>query len=129
LSLITAKSLPPLPNPFNRNPSVGSISRYLVFGFIYPTDAVIKWADDHKIGLGEKMFQDTWRAIAQRLPRECRNLALVVARTGTVSCVVIATNETPEKLKRAEDLDMIRVVQGVLHYLLPPKWYRISRAW
>jgi hypothetical protein len=108
------------------------ISRYLVFGFIYPTDAVIKWADDHKIGLSEKMFQrrqDTWRAIAQRLPIECRNLALVIARTGTVSCIVIATNESPEKLKRAEDLDMIRTVQGVLHYLLPPKWYRVSHAW
>lgn len=100
---------PPLPDPFNRNPSVGTVSSYLVIGFIYPTDAVIKWADDHKISLGKKMFQrrqDTWQAIAQRLPRECRNLALVVARTGTVSCIVITTNETPEKLKRADDLDI-----------------------
>jgi hypothetical protein len=132
LPLITAESLPPPPDPFNRNPSLGPISRFLVFGFVYPTDAVIKWADDHKIGLGNKLFQrrqDTWRAIAQRLPRECRNLALVVARTGAVSCIVVATNGTPEKLKRAEDLDMIRTVQGVLHYLAPPKWYRISRAW
>ena len=92
----------------------------------------MKWADDHKVGLCKKMVQrrqETWRAIAQRLPNECRKVALVVTRTGAVSCIVIATNETPEKLKRAEDLDMVRTVQGVLHYRLPPKWYRISRAW
>ena len=92
----------------------------------------MKWADDHKVGLGKKTVQrrqETWRAIAQRLPRECRNVALVITRTGAVSCIVIATNENPEKLKRAEDQDMIRTVQGVLHYAAPPKWYRISRAW
>jgi hypothetical protein len=132
LPLITAESLPPLPDPFNRNPTLGPISRYLVFGFVYPWAVLTKWADDHKIGLDKKIVQrrqDTWRAIAKRLPRECRNVALVVTRAGAVSCIVIATNENPEKLKRAEDLDMIRTVQGILHVRVPPKWYRISRGW
>jgi len=44
--------------------------------------------------------QDTWRAIAQRLPRECRNLALVVARTGAVSCIVIATNVDAREVEK-----------------------------
>jgi hypothetical protein len=92
----------------------------------------MKWADNHKVGLGKNVLQrrqETWQAIAQRLPRECRKVAIVVARTGAVSCIVIATNENPEKLKRAEDLDMIKTVQGVLHYRIPPKWYSISCAW
>jgi len=131
LPLITAESLPPLPEPFNRNPSLGPISRYLVLGFVYPSKVLMNWADDHKVGLGESVLQrrqETWQAIAQRLPRECRKVALVVTRTGAVSCIVIATNENPEKLKRAEDLDMIRTVQGALHIRVPPKWYRISQA-
>jgi len=41
----------------NRNPSLGPISRYLVFGFIYPSKVSVKWADDHKVGLGQKMVQ------------------------------------------------------------------------
>jgi len=122
----------PRPNPFNRNPCLRPISRYLVIGFIYPSKVLMKWADDHKIGLDKKVVQrrqETWQVIAQRLPHECRYVAIVVARTGAVSCIVIATNETPEKLKRAEDLDMIRTVQGVFHYRAPPKWYGISCAW
>jgi len=56
--LITAELLPPPPDPFNRNPSLGltgPISRYLVFGFVYPSKVLMKWADDHKVGLGKKV--------------------------------------------------------------------------
>jgi len=47
------------PDPFNRNPSLRPISRYLVLGFIYPSKVLMKWADDHKVGL---MSADMWRS-------------------------------------------------------------------
>ncbi|GLB45483.1 hypothetical protein LshimejAT787_2300430 [Lyophyllum shimeji] len=85
LPLITAESLPPLPRLYNPDPSLGPISKYRVFGFTFRRLALQKWADDHQIGLDAGAVQRralTWRAICRRLPRECRQMALVSTRTG-----------------------------------------------
>jgi len=42
------------------------------------------------------------------------------------NCVVLATNGSLEEMKRAEDLEMIRVVQKVLQVDTPPMWYKVA---
>jgi hypothetical protein len=54
--------------------------------------------------------------------------ALVNTDAGSVAhCVVVVTNDSPEDMKKAEDLEMIRAVQKVVNVHTSPnlKWYKM----
>jgi hypothetical protein len=120
--------MPPLPRIYNPDPRLGRIVKYRVLGYAFSRAALAKWADDHQIDREETEVnrrQLTWQAICRRLPPDCRRKTPVHTDSGALaSCIVIATNGTPEDLERAEDLKIIRTVQKILDARTPPKWYR-----
>jgi len=127
LSLIAANSMPRRPRLYNTDPSSGRIVKFYVLGYPLPSDALMKWANDNQIApdkTNNNRRHLTWQAICRRLPEDCRRWAVVPTEAGSLAhCVVVATNETPEDLNRAEDLEMIGNVQKVVNVHTPPKWY------
>jgi hypothetical protein len=89
----------------------------------------MKWADSNQIGPEETEINRsfmTWEEISRRLPGSCRRWALMITKGGSAANgVVIATNDSVEDMKRAENLERIRTVQKVLELDTLPKWYKI----
>jgi hypothetical protein len=68
----------------------------------------------------------TWEEISRSLPGSCRRWAFMITEDGSIeNGVVIATNDSMEDMKRAENLKRIRTVQKVLELDTLPKWYKI----
>ncbi len=122
--------MPRQPRLYNIDPRLGPVVRFYVLGYALTSDALIKWADSNQIApdvTRNNRRHLTWRAICKKLPRSCRRWATVTIEAGPMTnCVVLATNGSLEEMKRAEDLEMIRVVQKVLQVDTPPMWYKVA---
>ena len=126
---ITIKSLPPLPPLYNPHPRRGPLIQYRVLGYAFTIEALAKWADKHQIKREQSNFNRrlvTLRVMAGRLPANWRRKAIVHdPRTGSLSsCIVIASNETPEELEMAQDMERICMFQKAVETTALPRWYR-----
>lgn len=127
MPLANAPSMPHWPCCYNRDLCLGPMVRFYVFGYALSSDALLKWADNNQFA-PEKDDHNrcylTWGAIAQRLPEDCRQWALVTTKDGaTQNCIVIASNGMPDDMERANDLEKIKAVQEVVDVRTPLKWY------
>ena len=120
--------MPRQPRLYNPDWHLGRLVKFYVLGYPLLSDALIKWADDNQIApdtTWNNRRHLAWRGICQSLPQDCRRWALVNTDAGALAhCVVVATNDSPEDMKRAEDLEMVRTVQKVVSVYTPPKWYK-----
>lgn len=126
---LTADSMPRQPRLYNADRRLGHLVKLYVLGYPLSTNDLLKWADDNQIAPDKTKNNRchlTWRAIFGRLPQNCRRWVLVTTEAGSLAnCVVIATNDTPEDMKRAEDLETIRTVQTIMGVYMAPKWYKM----
>ncbi|RDB21911.1 hypothetical protein Hypma_011006 [Hypsizygus marmoreus] len=133
LPLITRDGIPPSPRIANTRRSVGPLVNLRVFGFPFPMDAQEQWCVDHNIGLEEDdtyldRVRMCWKHLPRALPPDCRRTATIdLPHRGYSACIVVATNKTPEDLKRVEDIEMIRKVQAIIGATEPPAWYYPER--
>jgi hypothetical protein len=122
--------MPPPPRLYNIDQSLGPVFKFYVLGYAMTSDALIKWADSKHIApdkTSNNRRHLTWRAICKKLPGSCRRWATVTLENGSIAnCVVLATNDSLEEVKRAENLEIIRAVQKVLQVDTPPKWYKVA---
>ncbi|KAF8231248.1 hypothetical protein L208DRAFT_1399248 [Tricholoma matsutake] len=132
LPLAAANSRPRRPRLYNTNPRLGPIVRLYVFVLPLTNSDLLKWADDNQLAPEKTDHNRTylaWKAIFRILPEDCRRHALVnIERGAILNSIVVATNETPEDLERANDKEIIKAVQKAVGVYTPPKWYKPERV-
>jgi hypothetical protein len=80
------------------------------------------YAELHGIAVGKTSIALQEHIFGNVLKSCCRT-ELVETLVGQCGSVVLATNETPKDLRRADGLEMIHKVQQVMGASEPPKWY------
>jgi hypothetical protein len=121
--LITLPPPPPLYNAERHRPLVN----YSVLAFPVPINFLMEWANNHDIPPSEwtlRRRELALDAIFKKLPLDCRKKEYVPTEFGQfTTSIVVATNLTPEDLKKGEDVKLIQTFQRVLNTDTLPKWF------
>ncbi|EKM77035.1 hypothetical protein AGABI1DRAFT_115454 [Agaricus bisporus var. burnettii JB137-S8] len=102
----------------------------LLFAFPLPDDHLLQWAKIRKISSETDdwdLQQDAWAEIKRRRPQECwcRTTTIVYDGGQLARGVVIATNQSNEKMAQAQDIDLIQQYRNLLG--TEPRWCRKFR--
>ena len=109
-NLFTVDSMPLQPRLYNIDRRLGPVIKFYVLGYPLTSSGLIMLADSNQIA-PEKTRNNrrhlTWRAICRK-PR----WAVVTIEAGSITnCVIVATNDSLEDMKRSDALETIRTVQ------------------